>query len=136
MQAAATKTLVLGIALFYWSYMRLQVGTGTGRTKYIMYGMMFGVVMWALLMFVVAPAQRKILSALEADKEAPASTVRRAAFVSKLNGLLVGPMLLLMVFANNYATFSYGMLGLILVIGVVAMGGTMAMSCVINRRQK
>jgi hypothetical protein len=48
---------------------------------------------------------------------------------------MVGPMLLLMIFAPNYATFSYSMLGLIMVMGIAAMGGLIKSAEVLNRRQ-
>jgi uncharacterized membrane protein len=135
MRMAATKTLLLGLGLFYWSYMHMKVGEGTGRARYVMYGMMIGIVMWGLLWFVIWPAQKKILAAREAGGPPPESAVKRGATCSLVNGLLAGPMLMLMVFAHNYGTFSYGMLGLITVIGVVAMGATVLVGKAVSHQQ-
>lgn len=135
MRMAATKSMLLGLGLFYWSYMHMEVGKGTGRTKFIMYGMMFAIGMWCVLWFVIWPAQKKILAAREQGADAPESAVRRAALFSKLNGMMIGPMLLLMIFAHNYTTFSYSMLGLIMVMGISVMGAIFKAAEILNRRQ-
>jgi hypothetical protein len=48
---------------------------------------------------------------------------------------MIGPMLLLMIFAHNYGTFSYSMLGLIMVVGIGSMAATFKGAEVLNRRQ-
>ena len=97
--------------------------------------MMFAIGMWCVLWFVIWPAQKKILAAREQGADAPESAVRRAALFSKLNGMMLGPMLLLMIFDHNYTIFSYSMLGLIMVIGIAAMGGLIKSAEVLNHRQ-
>lgn len=134
MYMASTKTVALGLALFYWSFMHLKVGVGTGRTRYIMYGMMLGLVMWLLLVFVIRPALKQILDARAADIQPPASAVKRAELFGRINGYLSGPMLLMMVFAHNYATFSYAILGMLTVIGVSCIWGCLFWSKWLNRR--
>ena len=79
------------------------------RARWIMWGMLFGSIMWFNVWFIIWPAQKKLLGGTAGDA-APALRTR-AALVSRINTYLSAPMLVGMLAANHAnMSFSYGAL--------------------------
>jgi uncharacterized membrane protein len=124
---AAMATMIFGLVLFWYVYMR-QEGVMrdaqkkiTGRALYIMIGMTLGLIMWFNVWFVIWPTQKKIIKAVKAGTPPDAKWGPRALLFSRTNTYLSGPMLLLMLTAPHSAMpFHVGTLAVIGVIGLVA----------------
>jgi uncharacterized membrane protein len=102
----AMATLIFGLLLFYWKYMRganLRDADGTlsDRAIWIMFGMTLGIIMWFNVWFVIWPAQRTIIRATKEGNKPPEGLPERAKLFSRINFILSGPMLGGMVAANN-----------------------------------
>lgn len=120
----AMVTFLSGLLLFALIFMYLPgVGWGsnvllmdesglTDRARWIMWGMLFGTIMWFNVWFIIWPAQKRILSGQVPAEELPAVR-RRAYLASRANTYLSAPMLLGMLAAGHMNTgFSYaGLLG-------------------------
>ncbi|MBI2788673.1 MAG: urate hydroxylase PuuD [Elusimicrobia bacterium] len=117
----AMVTFLSGLILFAMIYMYTpEVGWGanmimkgadglTDRTRWIMWGMTFGSIMWFNVWFVIWPAQKKLLGGTAGDA-APALRTR-AATASRINTYLSAPMLVGMLGAGHAGMpFSYGAL--------------------------
>ena len=79
------------------------------RARWIMWGMLFGSIMWFNVWFVIWPAQKKLLGGTAGDA-APAIRARAGLF-SKINTYLSAPMLVGMLGAGHAGmSFSYGAL--------------------------
>jgi uncharacterized membrane protein len=115
---AAMLTLLSGLLLFGLIYMRtpgvgwgpnalFQGGEGlSDRARWIMWGMLFGTIMWFNVWFLIWPAQRRLLKGAH-GAEADALR-RRAGLASRLNTYLSGPLLIGMLGANHAGmAFSY-----------------------------
>lgn len=82
----------------------------TDRSRWIMWGMLFGTVMWFNVWFVIWPRQKKILGGTASPEELP-KLRSQAALASKVNTYLSGPMLVGMLAANHMNLgFGYGLL--------------------------
>jgi uncharacterized membrane protein len=118
----AMSTLIFGLTLFWWLYFHsdtvafganptfyedMDAHKVSGRALWIMWGMTFGLVMWFNVWFVIWPAQKVILGAAKAGTPPPAHLPIRAKMFSRTNTFLSGPMLVCMVMAHNYSTFSW-----------------------------
>ncbi len=115
----AMVTFLTGLLLFILIFMHLPgVGFGvnallsgdaglTDRARWIMWGILFGSIMWFNVWFIIWPAQKKMLSGQVPAEELPA--VRRKAYLaSRTNTYLSGPMLLGMLAAGHMNSgFSY-----------------------------
>jgi len=117
----AMVTFLSGLILFAMIYMYTpEVGWGsnmimkgadglTDRTRWIMWGMTFGSIMWFNVWFIIWPAQKKLLGGTAGDA-APALRAR-AGLASKINTYLSAPMLVGMLGAGHAGMpFSYGAL--------------------------
>ncbi len=124
----AMVTFLSGLILFAQIYFYTpEIGWGanmlfkseTGlsdRARWIMWGMLFGSIMWFNVWFIIWPAQKKLLGGTAGDA-APALRTR-AANASRLNTYLSAPMLVGMLGANHAGmSFSYGMLLLAALLG-------------------
>ena len=90
------------------------------RARWIMWGMLFGSIMWFNVWFIIWPAQKGLLSgAITGEAAGP---VRRRAFLaSRTNTYLSGPMLVGMLGANH-ANMSFGY-GKLLILAALAVAG-------------
>jgi len=117
----AMATFLSGLILFAQIFMYTpEIGWGsnmilkgaeglTDRARWIMWGMLFGSVMWFNVWFVIWPAQKKLLGGTAGDA-APALRTR-AALASRINTYLSAPMLVGMLGAGHAGmSFSYGAL--------------------------
>jgi uncharacterized membrane protein len=115
----AMLTLLTGLLLFTLIYMYLPgVGFGanalmsdgaglTDRARWIMWGMLFGAIMWFNVWCIIWPINRKILRG-EAAADQVAGMRRKAYLASRTNTYLSGPMLVGMLGAGHMNTgFSY-----------------------------
>jgi len=90
----------------------------TDRARWIMWGMMFGSIMWFNVWFIIWPAQKKLLGGTAGDA-APALRAR-AGLASKINTYLSAPMLVGMLGAGHAGmSFSYGALLTAALLGLV-----------------
>ena len=105
----AMMTLLFGLALFVWLYMR---GTGnlrdpdgsiSGRALYIMIGMTLAIIMWFNVWFIIWPAQRRIIGGVKSGTPAPPELAKRAFIASRYNTYSSGPMLFFMFLAPHSA---------------------------------
>lgn len=123
---SATATLVSGLALFFQSYLRgsnLYTEDGvTDRGRFIMWGMTLAVLMWANVVFVIGPAQKRIVAAVRDEEAVPAEQVRRAVLAATVNAYLAPTMLFLMIAAAHLMVgFSYGLLTAAAILGAVVV---------------
>ncbi|MFT7617579.1 MAG: putative membrane protein [Planctomycetota bacterium] len=117
----ATLLLGLGVLGHLWSQGVYAIeGQGlVGRGKYIMWGMTFAVAMWANVWFFISPLQKRIVAAFEADIGPSEADLAKAGKLGNINLYLSAPMLMLMVFAQNFPAFHYGHMGLAIVVGMI-----------------
>jgi uncharacterized membrane protein len=116
----AMVTFFSGLLLFTLIFMYLP-GAGFGanallldesgltdRARWIMWGMLFGSIMWFNVWFIIWPAQKRMLSG-QVPAEALPAVRRKAYLASRMNTYLSAPMLLGMLAAGHMnAGFSYG----------------------------
>lgn len=133
----AMSTFLSGLVLFTVIYM-YTAGVGFGanalmqgveggmsdRVRWIMWGMLFGTVMWFNVWFVIWPAQKGLLSGkITGDAAGPVRA--RAGKFSRINTFLSGPMLVGMLGAGHAGMgFSYPRLAVLIALslaGVYAM---------------
>lgn len=108
----AMMTFLFGIALFIVKYSQAgmfhdETGVVTSRAMWIMFGMLFGTIMWFNVWFVIWPSQKKLIRWTR-DRQSPAempAIAKRAGNFSKINTYLSGPMLFCMIAPNNYGAF-------------------------------
>jgi len=129
----AMVTFLSGLAMFAQIYlytpelgwgmnmiMRGVEGGLSDRARWIMWGMLFGTIMWINVWFVIWPAQKKLLGGTAGDA-APAIRARAGLF-SKINTFLSAPMLVGMLGANHAnMAFSYPLLIGAAVLGLVVI---------------
>lgn len=126
---AALITYLSGwVMLFQLQYMKrwgamAEGGFQDAGALWILLGMLFGTVMIVNVWFVIWPAQKRIIGALQGGPAADAALAPRAALASKINTYLSVPLLLGMVASHNYQVFGGGLLGL-------ALGTAFCMGCV------
>ncbi|MEK9146258.1 MAG: urate hydroxylase PuuD, partial [Elusimicrobiota bacterium] len=109
----AMITWVAGLLLFTMNYMYTPgVGFGpsplwgdetglTSRAVWISLGMTLGTVMWFNVWMIIWPTQRRLFSGLIPAEQVPAARAR-AAFFSRINTFLSGPMLFGMLAPAHY----------------------------------
>ncbi len=115
----AMVTFLSGLVLFGLIYMRtpgvgwgpnaiFQGGEGlSDRARWILWGMLFGTIMWFNVWVLIWPAQKKLLSGAVTGELADALR-RRAGLASRVNTYLSGPLLIGMLGANHAGMgFSY-----------------------------
>lgn len=71
------------------------------RARWIMWGMVFGGIMWFNVWFIIWPTQKKILSGQVAAEALPDAR-KKALLFSRINTYLSGPMLMGMLGAGHY----------------------------------
>ncbi len=126
----AMTTFLAGLVLFVLVYFYTPgVGLGatnylvdesgmTGRSAWILLGMLFGTIMWFNVWMIIWPAQKKILGGKAAPDHVPALR-KKAALFSKINTYLSGPMLFGMLGASHYGAASFLTL---LIVALIAVG--------------
>jgi uncharacterized membrane protein len=116
----AMVTFLSGLVLFTMIYfytpgigfgvnalMQGMEGGLSDRARWIMWGMLFGTIMWFNVWFVIWPAQKSLLSGKVTGAEAGPVRVRAGKF-SRINTFLSGPMLVGMLGAGHASMeFSY-----------------------------
>lgn len=116
----AMVTFLSGLILFTVIYMytpgigfgpnALMQGVEGGiadRARWIMWGMLFGTIMWFNVWFIIWPAQKSLLSG-KVTGDAAGPVRARAGKFSRINTFLSGPMLVGMLGANHAGMgFSY-----------------------------
>lgn len=140
----AMVTFLSGLLMFAVIYLYTpEIGWGanmlmkgdaglTDRARWIMWGMLFGSIMWFNVWFVIWPAQKKLLGGTAGD-QAPALRTR-AANASRLNTYLSAPMLVGMLGANHAGmSFSYGLLLLAALLGFAVIKGAYAHSTFVGQ---
>src|SRR5437762_7295514 len=78
----------------------------TGRSAWILMGMLLGFIMWFNVWMVIWPTQKKILGGKSAPDQLPALR-KKAALFSKINTYLSGPMLFGMLAASHYSSANF-----------------------------
>lgn len=119
-------TLLLGLALFVVVYygqghMRDPEGALTGRAMLVMGGMTLGIVMWLNIWFLVLPAHKRVLRALDGGSEPAARDQTLANRLVRFNVYLSGPLIVFMVGTPHYAALDGPFLAVALAGGLVAM---------------
>ena len=128
----AMATFLSGLAMFALIYMHTpEIGWGvnmlmkgdaglTDRARWIMWGMLFGSVMWFNVWFIIWPAQKSIFQGKVAAENLPA--VRKRAFLaSRLNTFLSAPLLFAMLAPQDYGAISLVTVIVVTVVGAVAV---------------
>ena len=127
--------VLFGMIFFYtpelgWGANMLFRGAEGGlsdRARWIMWGMLFGSIMWFNVWFIIWPAQKKLLGGTAGDQAAALRT--RAGNASRMNTYLSAPMLVGMLGANHSGmSFSYGALLIAALLGFVVVKGAYAHS--------
>lgn len=129
----AMVTLLSGLILFVMNYFYTGEGFGatellidpftdrmTARAMWILFGMTLGIIMWFNVWFIIWPAQKSLLSGAVAADKVP-SVRKRAAFFSKVNTYLSGPMLFGMLAPSHYGAISVPIFFLAVALGLLAI---------------
>ncbi len=128
---AAMVTFVVGLILFAMVYMYTPgAGFGpsanfstedglSGRSYWILMGMLFGTIMWFNVWFIIWPAQKKLLSGQAGDRAA--ALRKRATLASRTNTYLSGPMLFGMLAPSHYGASNAVTLAVATVLGLIAI---------------
>ncbi len=141
----AMATFLSGLILFAQIYLHTpELGWGANmimkgvegglsdRARWIMWGMLFGSIMWFNVWFIIWPAQKKLLGGTAGDA-APALRAR-AGNASRLNTYLSAPMLVGMLGANHAGMgFSYGALLLAALLGLAVIKAAYAHSTFVGQ---
>ncbi len=130
----AMTTFISGLVMFGMIYMYTpEIGFGpnmlfkgmegglSDRARWIMWGALFGSMMWFNVWFIIWPAQKKLLSG-QVTGDAAGPVRLRAAKASRMNTYLSAPMLVGMLGANHAGmSFSYGALLIAALLGMAAI---------------
>ncbi|MCB9834347.1 MAG: urate hydroxylase PuuD [Planctomycetes bacterium] len=125
-RGAGITTFLLGIGVLGHLWAK-QAYSGAsvplnGRGRFIMWGMTLAVAMLVNLLFLVSKAQNGILNAFASGLGPSDQQFARVRRLSLVNVYLTGPMLYLMIFANNFGPlFHYGHVGIGVVLGLATM---------------
>jgi len=86
---------------------------------WIVFGALFGTVMWFNVWFIIWPAQQKIIPAIKAGEAPPAGLPAKAGMASKINTYMSVPLLFFMGAGSegHYPIFNYYTLVLVIVGG-------------------
>lgn len=129
----AMVTFLSGLCLFTIIYLYTP-GVGFGpnaimqgmeggladRARWIMWGMLFGTIMWFNVWFIIWPAQKGLLSGrITGDAAGPVRA--RAGLFSKINTYLSGPMLVGMLGANH-ANMGFSYTKLVILVALALIG--------------
>jgi uncharacterized membrane protein len=143
----AMLTFVSGLILFTAIFMYTP-GVGFGpnallqgaeggladRARWLMWGMLFGTIMWFNVWFIIWPAQKALLSGKVAG-DAAAPVRRRAYLASRANTYLSGPMLVGMLGANHANMgFGYGKLAILWVLALIGIHAAIFHSPIVGKR--
>ncbi|MDE2511525.1 MAG: urate hydroxylase PuuD [Elusimicrobia bacterium] len=103
------------------------------RARWLMWGMLFGSIMWFNVWFIIWPAQKALLSG-KVTGDAAAPVRRRAFLASRTNTYLSGPMLVGMLGANHANMgFGYGKLAVLWVLALVAVHAAIFHSPIVGK---
>jgi uncharacterized membrane protein len=128
----AMMTFLFGLLLFTQLYMYqggghfgptalLMVnGVMTGRSWWILLGMVLGFIMWFNVWFIIWPAQKKIIGGVISGTPADPSIPKRAGMFSRINTYLSGPMLFGMLGATHYSAMNWVTFIVVLLVGAGA----------------
>ena len=128
----AMTTFISGLLLFTQLYMYSDNSFGptevfmnaqglTGRSIWILMGMLFGTIMWINVWFIIWPAQKKILTGVRDGVPASPALPKRAALASRTNTYLSAPMLFGMLAANHYGAINVVTAVIAIALGLVAI---------------
>ena len=125
----AMVTFLVGLLLLFVKYSggELWFDAATGgmshRAMWILFGGLFGTIMWFNVWFIIWPAQKQILGWVKSSQSPPemAALVKRAGTASRINTYLSGPMLFGMIAPNNYGSMNAGTFVVALVVGFLPM---------------
>jgi len=122
----AMYTLLFGLLLFWWKYMRGSNmrdadGAMSGRALWIMVGMTMGIYMWFNVWFMIWPRQQVILRATKEGTKPPEGMPEKAKLFSRINFVLSGPMLGCMVAANNTIAWSGASIAIVFAVSLVVI---------------
>jgi len=93
----------------------------TGRGAYIHVGAVLGTLMAGNVFFVIIPAQRELVAALEEQREPDAALGRYAALRSLHNNYMTLPVLFMMI--SSHFPFTYGLdAGWVVLAGIILVG--------------
>jgi uncharacterized membrane protein len=123
---AAMYTFLFGLVLFLYDYIHGHLlfdpttGDLTGRSMWILFGMLLGGVMWFNVWFVIWPRQKLILGGLAAGTPHPdaAKLAATAGKASRFNTYTSGPMLFGMLGAQHLGAMSAPALIVTIVLGL------------------
>lgn len=127
--------LLFGMIFYYtpelgWGANMLLRGAEGGlsdRARWIMWGMLFGSIMWFNVWFIIWPAQKKLLGGTAGDAAPVLRT--RAGNASRMNTYLSAPMLFCMLGAGHAGmAFSYAVLAAVAAVGFAFVKGAYAHS--------
>lgn len=143
----AMLTFATGLILFTLIYFH-TAGVGFGpnalmqgmegglsdRARWIMWGMLFGTIMWFNVWFIIWPAQKGLLSGkITGDAAGPVRA--RAGLFSKINTYLSGPMLVGMLGANHAGMgFSYGRLAILVVLALLGVHAALFHAPIVGKK--
>ncbi len=109
----AMVTFLVGLMLLLLKYGHGNLwldadGNLSGRAIWILIGALLGTIMWFNVWFIIWPAQKQLIGWTKRGEAPPemAGLAKRAAFFSKINTFLSGPMLFCMIAPNNYGSFN------------------------------
>lgn len=114
----AMLTFVTGVFLLFMIHGAIWMapgGFGSDRELFMLMGVTFGTIMWINVWFIIWPAQKKILGALQGGPPADPKLAPRATLASKVNTYLSVPMLMGMMegaHGGQYVIFGGGIMGL------------------------
>ena len=129
----AMTTFISGLVMFGMIYMYTpEIGFGpnmlfkgmegglSDRARWIMWGALFGSMMWFNVWFIIWPAQKKLLSG-QVTGDAAGPVRLRAAKASRMNTYLSAPMLVGMLGANH-AGMGFGYTKLVILVALALFG--------------
>ncbi len=96
-RVGANLTLLFGLVLF------AELGANAGWD--IRIGAVFAIIMWANVMFIIWPNQKKVIGMVDATADEKATAGKKALLASRINTLLSIPMLLLMLASAHFRMF-------------------------------
>ncbi|MBN4082517.1 urate hydroxylase PuuD [Mariprofundus ferrooxydans] len=105
----ANLTLLFGIILYYGLVTGDMFSDGQAAHAAgwdIRIGALFAIIMWANVMFIIWPNQKKVIGMVEATADEKAAAGKKALMASRINTLLSIPMLLLMIASAHFQMFS------------------------------
>ena len=103
------------------------------RARWMMWGMLFGSIMWFNVWFIIWPAQKGLLSGkITGDAAVPVR--RRAYLASRANTYMSGPMLVGMLGANHAGMgFGYGKLAILFTLALVGVHAAIFHSPIVGK---